>query len=93
MTLVFSLMDMSQENTITATYDGLEVDIYYFTDDDGNTYSFQGVEDAVLKSYNLSDESLVGRNFKVIYIIKKELDGDTDDTYENYIITGLSLID
>ncbi len=93
MTLVLSWIDMSQENTITATYDGLEEEIYYFTDEDGNTYSFQSVEDAVLKSYDLSDESLVGRNFKVTYIIEEELDGDTDETYENYVITGLSLID
>ncbi|MER3374607.1 MAG: hypothetical protein RIM83_08210 [Allomuricauda sp.] len=92
MTLIFSWMTVSQENMITATYDGLEEGSYYFTDEEGNTHSFQGMEDSVMESYDLSNESLVGRMFKISYRIEEELDVETDETYDNYIIVKLSPI-
>ncbi len=92
LTLILSWLPIVQENTITATYNGMEENTYYFTDGEGNEYAFQSVEDDVLATYDLSDESLLGLVFKITYRIEEELDDD-GDTYENQIITNLSLVE
>ena len=83
-------INMYHENTITATYDGVEDSTYYFTDDDRNTYSFQDIEQEVLESYDLSNEFLIGLKFQVSYRIEGSLNGET---YETYIIVNLSVLE
>lgn len=63
---------LNQEATvITAVFDGHEDYGYNFivsnNNEDAYTMTFQGVNEDVLESFNLNDESFIGVTFKITY--------------------------
>lgn len=93
-------MVLNQDNLIVyATYDGHEDYGYNFitTDKDGEerTLTFQKVEDAVLKSFDLNSGNVVGTKFKVTFnkVIKVTKDADNmEDEEEINTITMLETL-
>lgn len=93
-------MVLNQDNLIVyATYDGHEDYGYNFitTDKDGEerTLTFQKVEDAVLKSFDLNSVNVVGTKFKVTFnkVIKVTKDADNmEDEEEINTITMLETL-
>lgn len=82
-----------QESTINATYDGQESYGYNFigkhSDGEEFTLTFQKVNDAVLKEFDLSSETLLGTKFKITYstkvVVTKDADGYDDEEEINTI--------
>lgn len=85
---------VSQELVAIGTYDGHEDYGYNFivknTDGDDVTLTFQKVEEAVLKSFDLDAEDLLNKKFKVTYKVDivKSIDehGFEDEDQINTII-------
>jgi len=80
--------------TVNATFDNYEDGTYYFTDnnDESEFYTFEKIEDDVLKSYDLTDKKYEGKTFNVTYRIETEID-DSDDEYNIWIIVKLELVE
>ncbi|TCI93700.1 hypothetical protein [Tenacibaculum sp. M341] len=75
--------------TLSASFDGYEQDVYYFSHDD-NIYNFEGIEPEVLNSFDLKDESHIGKSFIISYK-EKEITIDDEQIYLAWIITELKL--
>lgn len=74
--------------TIKATFDGYEDEVFYFTDEDENSYEFQKIDPTASNKYDLKDEKFNGKIFEVIYTIETDLDENDD---ENTIFTIFDL--
>ncbi|WP_111684552.1 hypothetical protein [Winogradskyella tangerina] len=86
--------DFKQETKLlTATYDGFEDGIFYFTDsvDEDETYEFEKIEDGVLKTFDLKDKKFEGKTFNISYTIETKTD-ETEDEYEIWTIVKLELV-
>lgn len=83
-----------QESVVSATYDGHESYGYNFigkhADDEEFTITFQKVDDAVLKEFDLDSEVLIKTKFKITYktkvMVTKDSDGYEDEEEINTII-------
>lgn len=91
-----SMITLNDTETFEGVYDGHEEYGYNFIgvdeDDEEYTITFQEVDSALLKSFDLQSEKLVGTKFMVTYSIKTETLKDEDgyeDEIETYIIKGL----
>lgn len=98
MILLFTMASLAfvkqQEDTITikATFDGFEEGVYYFTDEEDNSFSFETISKETLEKYNLLKEEFIGESFEVTYKIETKTD-EYDDEYEAYAIVKLKLIE
>tara|TARA_R110002049_G_scaffold279949_2_gene459117 strand:- start:14932 stop:15282 length:351 start_codon:yes stop_codon:yes gene_type:complete len=82
-----------QESTVIAIYDGHESYGYNFIGKhaDGETFTltFQKVDDAVLKEFDLESEAFIKATFKITYktkvLVTKDADGFEDEEEVNTI--------
>lgn len=78
--------NVQEAKVINAVYDGHEDYGYNFItkNEDGDEYTitFQEVDEAILKTFELNTEALIGAKFKVTYTINVEVTVD-EDGYEN----------
>ena len=89
-----------QDSKIVGTYDGNEGYGYNFiithkNDGSESTMTFQKVNDAVLKEYDLDAELFINQKFEVTYTIAKTITKDEngfDDEREIYTITHLKAL-
>ncbi|MDD7886896.1 hypothetical protein [Flavivirga sp. 57AJ16] len=88
-------LSIQDSKEVEAVYDGYKDSTYDFTiQSNGETYtlSFQKVDDAVLKDFDLSSQTLVGTSFKVTFttevVVNKDADGMDVET-EVHTITKL----
>ena len=82
----------SQETkTLTASFDGLDEGIYYFSEGEDNTYDFEKVNEDVLKKFDLKGEKYHNKKFKITYKEEKGTDKDGEE-YEIWVIVKLELV-
>ncbi|MBD1259390.1 hypothetical protein HZY62_02225 [Maribacter polysiphoniae] len=81
---------LQETEKMTATFDGIEDGIYYFTDADGFSNEFQHISEDALNSFDLSDAKYKGQTFIITYISETETD-DLDEEISVNTITGLKL--
>lgn len=83
----------SQETeTMTATFDGYEEGMFYFTDSDGYSTEFSQLSQEAKKLYNLTTKEFVGSTFMVTYSSETEVD-DLDDEITMNTIIALKLVE
>ncbi len=88
------LIGISQEHeikTVTASYNGFEDGIYYFSNKD-EEYTFEEISAEAQKIFDLKGDKYIGEKFKVSYK-EKELIDDFEETYSIWVITKLVLIE
>ncbi|WP_035084897.1 hypothetical protein [Aquimarina latercula] len=86
--------------TITGVFDGFDGENFTFNytteDGDDDTMLFPKANPEVLKEYNLSNDKLVGKTFKVTFISETETEEDEDGDEQEYTvrtIVNLELLD
>lgn len=80
-----------ETETITATFTGYSEDTYYFEDSDELVHSFETLNEAVAKQYDLTTDAYKGKVFKVTYTMTTEVNED-DEEYDSFTIIALELI-
>lgn len=91
--VMFVSYGQEQENkTVTATFNGYEDGIYYFSDGEDGSYEFEKVDTEVLKAFNLKSEEFIDQQFKITYKEEKYEDEDGIE-YETWVIVQLELIE
>jgi len=70
------------------TFEGYEDGMYIFTDNDGYKAEFTHVTNDVSQKYNLTDQTLVGKQFIITFTVDTEMDED-DEEIQVSTITGL----
>ena len=89
----FAFVNQQEEKlTIKATFDGFEEGIYYFTDEDDESFYFETISKESLAKYNLLKEEFIGESFEVTYKIDTKKD-EYNEEYESYVIVKLKLIE
>ncbi|MFY0714880.1 hypothetical protein J1D01_14475 [Seonamhaeicola sp. NFXS20] len=79
--------------TLKAVFDGYEDGTYYFTDseDEEKYYSFEKIDESILKTFDLKSEKYRGKSFKVTYKIETIKD-EFDEDYEVWAIVKVALL-
>jgi len=89
----FAFVNQQEEKlTIKATFDGFEEGIYYFTDEEDESFYFETISKEALAKYNLLKEEFIGESFEVTYKIDTKKD-EYNEEYESYVIVKLKLIE
>ena len=91
---IFMLVNIgySQETkTLTATFDGYEEGIYYFSEGENDFYDFGKINAEVLKKFDLNSEEYHNKKFKITYKEETIINED-DDEYEVWTIVKLELV-
>ena len=81
---------VDQESVVYATYNGNDMGVYSFVDDDGETYDFSSIEITASQKYDLDSEEFIGKMFKVTYKVETDVD-ENDEEYDVYVIVDLEL--
>ena len=90
--VMFVSYGQEQKNkTVTATFNGYEDGVYFFSDSDDNNYEFEKVDPKVLKAFDLKGEDHLDKKFKVTYKVENHKDEDGEE-YEIWVIVKLELI-
>ncbi|MFD0862046.1 hypothetical protein ACFQ1M_07490 [Sungkyunkwania multivorans] len=76
--------------TVLLSFDGYEEGVYYFTDEDENSYEFEEIESKASARFDLTDEKYKGKIFKVTYKVMTEID-ELEEEYDSYVIVDLKL--
>ena len=89
----FAFVNQQEEKlTLKATFDGFEEGIYYFTDEEDNSFYFETISKEAIAKYNLLKEEFIGESFEITYKIETKTD-EYDEEYEAYAIVKLKLIE
>ena len=88
---VQSLQNKQETETAEATFIEFADDTYYFTDNNDYSYEFQQINEDILNTYNLNDDSQKGKTFLITYDTDTEEDEEGDDV-QIKIIIGLKLV-
>jgi hypothetical protein len=75
---------------IKATYDGHEEGFYYFTDENDNSFFFEGAETAASEKYDLIGKHFIGKTFDISYKVETTK-GEYGEEYYASIIVDLLL--
>lgn len=90
--VVLNSFGQEQKNkTVTATFNGYEEGVYYFSNGDDDSYDFEKIDAKVLKVFNLKSEKFVNKKFKITYKEEKVEDEDGEE-YEIWVIIKLELV-
>lgn len=81
-------VEAQKAETVTATYMGAEEGKYYFSQGD-KTIAFQKIDEKVLQTYNLNDDSLKDQAFNVSFTITEEKDAESGAAIKVLTIVGL----
>ena len=91
--VMFVSYGQEQENkTVTATFNGYEDGVYYFSDGEDESYEFKEVDTEVLKAFNLKNEKFIDQKFTITYREEKYEDEDGFE-HETWVIVELELIE
>lgn len=82
----FNVPTIQESEQVTATYVGMEDDVYYFTDTDGFSMEFHNINQEALDSFDLSDDTFKGTVFTITYISEPEIDELDEEIMVNTII-------
>lgn len=78
---------IQSEKTLIAMFEGASDGVYYFVDDNNESYEFIIQDPKILSSYDLdNDQSLMDQKFKIGYRIIKD-----EDEIEDFVIVSLTL--
>jgi len=87
---------IQETETIEGTYKGCDEEGYSFIVDYKNGESdiivFQGVVKEALVKHNLKDIALIGKKFKVTYLVEMEADENDESDIETYTILTLKKV-
>jgi len=90
--VMFVSYGQEQKNkTVTATFNGYDEGVYYFSNGDEDSYDFEKVDAKVLKAFDLKSDKFVDKKFKITYKEEKSKDEDGEE-YEIWVIVKLELI-
>lgn len=76
----------AQNKTLKAFYEGYD-DTYLFSDADGMYTEFQGLDEKLLKEFDLKGEGLIGKAFLITYTTSEEKDDEGFEFEYNKIIS------
>lgn len=77
---------LQSEKSVVAMFEGTNDGVFYFVDNNDNTFEFVILDQKILKEYDLqNDENLMDQMFKVVYKITTDEDG-----IEDYVIVSLA---
>ena len=82
------VVEAQKAETVTATFMGAEEGTYYFSQGD-KTIAFQKVDEKVLQSYNLNDDSLKDQAFNVSFTVTEMKDEKSGEAKKVLTIVGL----
>lgn len=77
---------IQESEKVNATFEGLENGIYFFTDTDGFSIEFEHISQEALDSFDLSDDTYMGKMFTVTYTSDTELDEMDEEIVVNTIM-------
>ncbi|CAL2078729.1 hypothetical protein [Tenacibaculum sp. 190524A02b] len=89
--IMFTTSYGQESKILTATFDGHEDGVYYFSDNDDD-YSFEKIEPEAVKAFDLKNNSFLNKTFKVAYKTEEEED-EFGNKYDILIIIKLDTID
>ena len=64
------------KKTLTATFDGFDGNVYSFMDLEDQVFTFDKIDAAVKKNFDLTTEEFLYELFKVTYISEEDENGD-----------------
>lgn len=91
MVVLNSFGQEQQNKTVTAVFVGYEDGIYYFSNDEDDSYDFEKIDAKVLKTFNLNDKKYLNKKFKITYKEEK-VEDENEEEYEIWVIVKLELI-
>ncbi|WP_452226911.1 hypothetical protein [Lacinutrix cladophorae] len=74
-----SFSNIQDTSTVHATFDGIENEAYYFSDDEDTVHVFDTVSEEVTKTFDLTDEKYNGMKFKITYSTETIIDEMEDE--------------
>jgi hypothetical protein len=86
-----SFTSIQDKKTITATFDGIENEAFYFSDDTDTVHVFDAISDETSKKFDLKNEKFIGQNFKISYSTETILD-EMDNKMEVLTIEDLEIL-
>ncbi len=75
---------------MNGTFASYEDGVYVFTDKDGYNAEFTNMTDEVSQKYNLTDNTYIGKQFIITFIVETEMD-EFDEEIQVSTIIGLTM--
>ncbi|MBU2938580.1 hypothetical protein KO494_03410 [Lacinutrix sp. C3R15] len=86
-----TFISIQDTETIYATFDGMENEVYYFSDEADTTHVFDAIADEAAKKFDLTNERFNGKTFKITYSTETIMD-EMDDQIEVLTIENLEIL-
>jgi len=86
-----SFSNIQEKTTITAIFDGIENEVYYFSDDADVTHIFDTISEEAIKKFDLSNEKYNGQTFKITYTSETIMD-EMENNMEVLTIVDLEIL-
>ena len=86
-----SFTSIQDKTTITATFDGIENEAYYFSDDADTMHVFDAISEEATKKFDLTNEKYNGQSFKITYVTESIMD-EMENTMEVLTIEDLEIL-
>jgi len=80
------------KTTVKATFDGLENEVYYFSDNAETTHAFDAINEEANKKFDLTNEKFKGQLFNITYTTESITD-DMENKIEVLTIVDLEILD
>ena len=86
-----SFSSMQEKTTVTAIFDGIENEVYYFSDDADETHIFDAMTEEAIKKFDLSNKKYNGQTFKITYTSETIMD-EMENNMEVLTIVDLEIL-
>ncbi|WP_452229873.1 MULTISPECIES: hypothetical protein [unclassified Lacinutrix] len=87
----FSFTSTQDKTTVTAIFDGIENEVYYFSDDADTTHIFDTMSEEAIQKFDLSNEKYNGQTFKITYTTENIMD-EMENNMEVLTIIDLEIL-
>ncbi|MFD2541512.1 hypothetical protein ACFSSB_04210 [Lacinutrix gracilariae] len=88
---ISTFITLQDNETIYATFDGMENEVYYFSDEAKTTHAFDRISDKASGKFDLTNSKFIGKTFKITYSTETISD-NMDDQIEVLIIENLQIL-
>ncbi|MBQ0788622.1 MAG: hypothetical protein KBT69_14085 [Oceanihabitans sp.] len=86
-----SFFSIQDKTTVTAIFDGVENEAYYFSDDADVTHVFDTMSEEAIKKFDLSNEKYSGQTFRITYTTETIMD-EMENNMEVLTIVDLEIL-
>ena len=87
----FSFTSIQDKTTVSAIFDGIENETYYFSDDADTAHVFDAISDEAIKKFDLNNEKYNGQTFKITYSTETIMD-EMENKMEVLTIEDLEIL-